>query len=282
MIFGNRNSSGRGRMGGFGIKILIALAIAGFSLFTYFNSSEVNPVTGEKQRVGGIKPEQEIAMGLQAFPQMAQEFGGLSTDEQAQKTVDDIGNRIVSTSDAHKSPYKFDFHVLADSKTVNAFALPGGQIFITEALLSQLQTPGQVAGVLGHEIGHVVGRHSAEHLAKQKLTAGLTGAAVIAASDSSNPASTAQMAQMVGQMINMKYTREDETESDRLGVQYMIDAKYDPSGMITVMEVLKKAGGGGGAPEFMSSHPDPGNRAKDIQNIIKEKFPNGVPAGLEK
>ncbi len=125
----------------------------------------------------------------------------------------------------------------------------------------------------------------ARRLSKRKLTAGLTGAAIIAASGSEDPGSaarSAQIAAVVGQMVNLKYTRGDETESDRLGVQYMIDAKYDPSGMVNVMEVLKKAGGGGGTPEFMKSHPDPGNRAEAIQQIIAEKFPNGVPESLEK
>lgn len=106
-----------------------------------------------------------------------------------QAVVDTIGNRIVQASELQKTGYQFDFHLLADDKTVNAFALPGGQIFVTMGLLKLLQTEGELAGVLGHEIGHVVARHSAEHMAKAKLTEGLSGAAVMAAYDPNDPKS---------------------------------------------------------------------------------------------
>src|SRR6185436_12844237 len=105
----------------------------------------------------------------------------------------------------------------ADPQTVNAFALPGGQIFITRALYDQLRDEAQLGGVLGHEIGHVVGRHSAEHMAKSQLTGALVGAAGVAASDPNDPnrgRQAAMMAQFVGQMVNMKYGRADEIEAD--------------------------------------------------------------------
>ncbi|MGH8526203.1 MAG: M48 family metalloprotease, partial [Gammaproteobacteria bacterium] len=138
------------------------------------------PITGESQRVG-LTQDQEIAMGLQAAPEMAAQFGGMYTDERVQQRVKALGKKIVAQSIAAQSGYPFDFHVLADDKTVNAFALPGGQIFITVALFSRLKTEDQLAGVLGHELGHVIGRHSAEHIAKQELTQGPTGAVVIGA-----------------------------------------------------------------------------------------------------
>ena len=166
---------------------------------------------------------------------------------------------------------------------MNAFALPGGQIFITRALLNLLETEGEVAGVLGHEIGHVVGRHSAEQIAKSQLIQGLAGAAGVGLYDPENPqsASAAQMTQLVGAMITMKYGRDDELQSDRLGVRFMADSGYDPRSLIGVMEVLAGAGGGSGQPEFMSTHPDPGNRQEEIQKAIEEEFPNGVPDGLQ-
>ena len=267
-----------------GIGLIIAVLVAVFSLIRYYGSSQVNPVTGEKQRVAGITAEQEIALGLQSAPQMAREFGGVSRDARADALVDAVGERLVSRSGAGKSPYQFDFHVLNDNKTVNAFALPGGQIFITEALLARLKTEGQLAGVVGHEIGHVVGRHGAEHIAKQQLTQGLTGAAVLATYDPNNPRSgqTAQMALLIGQLVNMKFGRADELESDKFGVQYMADAGYDPRSMIEVMKILAEAGGGRGGPEFFQTHPNPENRIGQIEKAIREVFPNGVPAGLEK
>src|SRR6185503_6061135 len=161
-------------------------------------------------------PEQEIALGLEAAPQMAAEFGGLDENAQDQAMVDEVGSRIVQSSPAGSSPYEFDFHLLDDDQTINAFALPGGQIFITRALFDKLQTEGELAGVLGHEIGHVVARHSAEQIAKTQLTEGLTGAAVIATYDPNNPASanSAQVAALIGQLINLKFGRDDELESD--------------------------------------------------------------------
>jgi Putative Zn-dependent protease, contains TPR repeats len=267
-----------------GAGLLIAIIIAVVSLFRYFGSSQENPVTGEKQRVAGITPEQEIALGLQSAPQMAREFGGISRDTRADALVDSVGARLVEQSKVANSPYRFEFHVLNDRKTINAFALPGGQIFITEALLSRLKTEGQLAGVLGHEIGHVIGRHGAEHIAKQQLTQGLTGAAVLATYDPNDPRSArnAQIVMLVGQLVNMKFGRDDEIESDRYGVEFMADAGYDPRAMIEVQEILKEAGGGGRAPEFFSTHPNPDNRIGRIKEAIQQKFPNGIPSGLEK
>jgi predicted Zn-dependent protease len=269
-----RRGCGFGRLG-------IAAVIAIIAFVGYLSSSSQNPVTGEKQYVD-LTTEQEIALGLQAAPQMAAEFGGLDHDPQLQALVDQTGKEIVAKSAASRSPYEFDFHLLGDRKTVNAFALPGGQVFITRALLDRLKTRGQLAGVLGHEVGHVVGRHGAEHMAKAKLTQGLTGAAVIAASDPENPnsANAAVVAQMIGGLINMKYGRDDEIESDKWGVEYVAAAGYDPRAMIEVMTILKEAGGGGRQPEFFSTHPNPDNRIERIRQAIKAKFPNGLPNGL--
>ena len=272
------NSRGRG-----GVGLLIAVVIALFSLFRYFGSSQTNEVTGEKQRVGGVTASQEVALGLQATPSMIQQHGGESRSAEANALVDRVGARVVSQSSASKSSYQYEFHLLADDKTVNAFALPGGQVFLTQALLRQLTSEGQVAGVLGHEVGHVVARHGAEHIAKQQLTQGLTGAAMMATYDpnSPNPAARAAMVVAVGQLINLKYGRDDELESDRLGVMFMGEAGYDPRAMIQVMKVLKAAGGGGRTPEFFASHPNPENRIGKIQDAIAAQYPNGVPAGLQ-
>lgn len=266
-----------------GARLLIALVIAGVALVTYYTQTSVNPVTGEKQHVA-MSVDQEIALGLQAAPEMAREFGGVSRDARADAIVDSIGEELVTASRAGKSPYKghFEFHVLADRDTINAFALPGGQIFITEALLSKLKTRGQIAGVLGHEIGHVVGRHSAEQLAKAQLSQGLAGAAVIATYDPDDPSSrnSAAVAAAIAGLVNMKYGREHELESDSFGVEFMSSAGYDPRAMIEVMNVLKSAGGGR-QPEFFSTHPNPENRIARIEEAIKRRFPNGVPENLK-
>ncbi len=263
---------------------VLAGLVAIVSLCTYYSSSSLNPVTGEVQRVGGITPEQEIAFGIRAAPQMAAEFGGLDPDSRKQTLVKQVGQEIVRESEASKSEYRFDFHVLDDDRTVNAFALPGGQIFITDALLQRLETPGQLAGVLGHEIGHVVGRHAAEQIAKTQLTQGLTGAAVIASYDPDRPGSyqAAAAAALIGQLINLKYGRDDELESDRLGVRFMAEAGYHPESLVGVMDILEKAGGGGRMPEFFATHPNPENRRERIKEAIEAEFPGGPPDDLKR
>lgn len=256
----------RTRSRGIPIKLIIAAGIVIFALVKFWSNSSTNEWTGRKQHIN-MDAEQEIMIGLRSAPQMAQQYGGLYPDQQLQAKIDEIGQKLVNSSVARETPYRYDFHLLRDPNTVNAFALPGGQIFITYGLLKRLQNEDQVAGVLGHEIGHVVGRHSAERIAKQNLTQGLINA-VLVGSDGSMGA--AQTAAMIGNLINMKYGRDDELESDAMGVKFMIDAGYTPEEMISVMQILKQASGGQSVPEFQSTHPDPENRMKHIREAIQK------------
>ncbi|WP_298363827.1 M48 family metalloprotease [uncultured Lutibacter sp.] len=252
------------RRGNFKIKLIIGIGIVLFSFFKYYSNSEVNEYTGKKQHIS-MTTDEEVAIGLQSAPQMAQQHGGLYPDQKYQKFVDEVGKKLVNNSVAKQTNYRYDFHLLRDPETINAFALPGGQIFITYALFSKLENEDQLAGVLGHEIGHVVGRHSAERMAKQGLTQGiLSGVAV-----GFDP-STAQGAAAIANVINMSYGRDDELESDDLGVKFMIDAGYNPAELIGVMEILKAAAGPNRTPERMSTHPDPENRIEKIKEAIKK------------
>jgi len=260
---GGLGRSTGGMTGGMGARLMMGIAMAVFAFITYLGSQEYNPVTGENQYVS-LTSQQEIALGLQSAPQMIQEFGGLYNDQEVQNAIDDIGWRLVNNSVAAQTNWRFEFHVLADSNTINAFALPGGQIFITVALLSRLETEDQVAGVLAHEIVHVLARHGAQRIAKSDLTNGLVGAVGVASGD----ASAAQTAAMIGQLVNMQYGRDDELESDRIGVCLMIDAGYDPQEMVSVMQVLAEASSGNRQPEFFSTHPNPENRIESIQRAI--------------
>ncbi|MDQ3020998.1 MAG: M48 family metalloprotease [Bacteroidota bacterium] len=250
-------------------KIIIGVVIAIIAVISYFSKTEVNPVTGEKQRVS-LTVDQEVALGLRSAPQMIEQMGGESPDPKVQELVERVGQKMVNNTEAGKSKYKFDFHVLADPKTINAFALPGGQIFITMGLLNLLKTEDELAGVLGHEIGHVVGRHSAEQMAKDELTQGLISATTIATSDPNSPGMQGAIAQYVGGIINMKYGRDDEIEADRFGVKYLFETGYKPEAQIEVMQILKQASGGQRQPEFLSTHPDPANRIEEIKKYIQE------------
>ena len=256
-------------------RLIVALIVALGAIVSYCSSTSENPITGEKQYVA-LKPEQEIALGYRTAPEMAARMGGLSRNERATAAVRRIGDKLARESIAAKSPYKFSFSVLADPRTVNAFALPGGPIFITEGLLRLLRTEGEVAAVLGHEIGHVIARHASERIAKQQLTQGLVGAVAVGSGDFT----TVQVSQMVGGMINMKYGREDELESDALGIRIIAEAGYDPRAMLGVMQALAKASKGSRQPEILSTHPAPENRAGRIQQEIVKRFPGGPPGGL--
>jgi predicted Zn-dependent protease len=252
------------RGGGSSIRLILGVIIAIISIISYVASRSYNPVTGEDQYLS-LTPDQEIALGLQSAPEMIQEFGGLSPNQQDQDLVDKVGFNIVNQSVARTTPWQFEYSVLNDSETVNAFALPGGQIFITEALLSQLTSEEEVAGVLAHETVHVLARHSAQQIASSDLTNGLIGAVSVASGD----ASTAQTAAVIGQLISLRYSREDETQADTIGVCLMIASGYNPQGMVEVMQVLENASGGSSQPEFLETHPNPGNRIVQIQNAIQ-------------
>ena len=264
------------------IRLALGAIFAVFGMFNYFTNISENPITGEKQRVQ-LSPQQEIVIGRQSAPKMAAQHGDLYPDRALQDYVDEVGNQVVQKSEARNSPYPFEFHLLRDPQTVNAFALPGGQIFITAALLGRLNSEAQLAGVLGHEVGHVVGRHGAEHLAKQQLGSALVNAVGIAASDDPrNARQAAILAQAVNQMVNLKYGREDELESDLLGLQFMTVAGYNPVGLVELMEILNSAkGGAGGQPEFLSTHPNPANRVEKLVSSIEQEYPNGIPPQLQ-
>jgi predicted Zn-dependent protease len=223
---------------------------------------------------------------MQAAGEMQNMHGGSSQDMAGQQRINNIGGRLLSQLDerlaaeGRRNPYRdaFQFTLLADPQTVNAFALPGGPVFITEGLYRRLQTDARIAGVLGHEIGHILSRHSNKQMARQGLFQGIAGAIGVLGGD----ISSAQMGQMVGAVLSTRYGRDAELESDRWGVRLMADSGYDPTAMIEVMQILDEAGGGGGQPEFLSTHPKPANRVEYIKDVIAEQFPNGIPPGLRK
>ncbi|MDE1207736.1 M48 family metalloprotease [Tenacibaculum larymnensis] len=248
--------------GGLKTRLLIGIAIVAFAYLRKCSQQEVNPYTGKTQAVS-LSPEQEIAIGLQQAPVMTQQHGGLYPNENAQALVDKVGAKLVNNTIAKKSGYQFDFHLLRDEKTINAFALPGGQVFITHALFSQLKNEDQLAGVLGHEIGHVLGKHSNERITDANFWKLLTMGASVGAD-------LGQLANNIGQQTLLKNGRGDELESDELGVKLMIDAGYNPENLIGVMEILKAAAGPNRIPEFQSTHPDPENRIEKIKEAIRK------------
>lgn len=260
-------------------RLILALVVAAIALIGYYCRTQVNPVTGEKQHVA-LSVDQEKALGLQAAPEMAAQMGGeVDPSDPDARRVAEAGRRVVERSNAGRSPYAetFRFHLLKDPETVNAFALPGGQIFITEGLLRRLQSEAQLAGVLGHEAGHVVHRHAAEQMAKGQLGALLGAAAGVAADDGSGQGRNAQVvAAMVNQVVQLRYGRKDESEADRYGVDAIADAGYDPRGMLELLEILKGASQGPRPPEFLSSHPLPETRIRELEEYLRQKGVSGT------
>jgi predicted Zn-dependent protease len=239
------------------------------------------------ERVALGEEADEIQLGMQAAPEMVDMHGGPARSLPDQQRVNEVGNRLLDALDedlkqkGFHNPYReaFRFTLLADPQTVNAFALPGGPVFITQALYSALETEGQLAGVLGHEIGHILSRHGNKQMARQGMFQGIAGAVGVLGGD----VNSARMGQMVSAVLSTSYGRDAELESDKWGVKLMAMAGYDPYSMLGVMKVLEQASGaGGGPPEFLSTHPKPANREKYIEQVIKEEFPDGLPPNLEK
>ncbi len=247
------------------LRIFIGLVIVAFAMVQRCSNKEKNQYTGRVQHIN-MTADQEIAIGLQSTPQIAQQYGGLYQDDRMQAYVDAVGDKLVENSIARETPYEYEFHLLADENTINAFALPGGQIFITYALFSKLNEA-QLAGVLGHEIGHVIGRHSAERIAESSYWQTISMGAQVGA-DAGNIVSA------IGQNTLLKNGRGDELESDDLGVRFMIRSGYNPEELIEVMKILKQAAGPNRVPEFQSTHPDPDNRIERIRESI-EKYRGG-------
>jgi predicted Zn-dependent protease len=275
MIFGRRSGSGHGRGGGGG-RWIIGIIIALIGVIGYFSKDKVfNPETGESYRVA-MTVDEEKALGLQAAEQMIPKMGGAHDPKENPDAalVEQVGRKLVANSGAGKGAYadNYNFYLIRDPDTINAFALPGGQISITQGLFNRLENEAQLAGVLGHEIGHVVAQHSAQQMAKGQLGQMIaTGVAVGASGEDGAGRYAGMAAMMANQMIQLKYGREDEGQSDAIGLRYMMDASYDPRAMLGVMKVLEQAGGGGKQPEFMSSHPHPQTRYETIEKFLKEK-----------
>lgn len=215
-----------------------------------------NPVTGKKQ-VALISEKQEIAMGQEADPQIIAEFG-LYPDSLLQQFIAEKGNQMAAIS--HRPNIKWTFRVL-DSDVINAFAVPGGYVYFTRGILAHMNNEAQFAGVLGHEIGHVTARHSVSQQTKQVLSQIGLIAVIVAKPELARFAETASQGL---QLLYLKNSRDAERESDGLGVEYSSKVGYDAKEMAKFFQTLEremnKATGGQRLPDFLSTHPNPGDR----------------------
>jgi predicted Zn-dependent protease len=225
-----------------------------------------NVATGRYQYIV-LSPEDTRAMGEQAAPQMLSEMGGEVASPALRAYVRGVGERLLANVEEPYRELDWEFFCL-DSDVINAFALPGGKVFITRGLMSHFRNEAQVAGVLGHEIGHVTARHVDERLS-QTMTAQL-GLAVLG--QYSKYELVTAGADTLAQFTLLKFNRDQESESDRLGVRYMTQAGYDPHGMVEVLEVLSREAAEGSPPEILSTHPHPESRLEDVRELLSGSY----------
>lgn len=222
-----------------------------------------NPATGQRQ-LALISEAQEIQMGAEGAKQVAQQMG-LYEDRELQAYVNRVGQEIARNSERPELPWEFG---VVDDPAVNAFALPGGKIFLTRGIVTHFNNEAEMVSVLGHEIGHVTGRHSVEQLSKQQLAGLGLGIAMIL---SPEVAQYGDLANMGLGLMFMKFSRDHERQADDLGLRYMDQGGWDPDEMPTVFEVISevsRAAGAGRVPEWASTHPDPENRASRLREQI--------------
>lgn len=232
---------------------------------------ETNAATGRRQ-LSFYDRNWEIDIGQQAAPGMVQEFGGEVKDASLREYVTDIGKRLAARTEADNPSLPWTFTLL-DSDVINAFALPGGKVFFSRGLADKMTNEAQMAGVLGHEIGHVTARHTAERVSKATLLEGAVQVAGVAADASgSTGISQALPALQVGsQLITLKFSRDQESEADSLGMRYMTRENYNPQAMQQVMEILKREAGDAGN-EWTSTHPLPETRIQRIGDELKASY----------
>ena len=219
------------------------------------HSCATNPVTGKRQ-VALISEEQEIAMGIDADPQIVAQFG-LYEDAQLQAFINEKGKQMAAIS--HRPELNYTFRIV-DSEVLNAFAVPGGFVYFTRGIMAHFNNEAEFAGVLGHEIGHITARHSVSQQSKAILgQIGLIGAMVISPE-------LAQFGEAASQglgLLFLKFGRDAERQSDDLGVEYSTKIGYDARQMAGFFNTLQRQGEKSGAqelPDFLSTHPNPGDR----------------------
>lgn len=227
---------------------------------------KTNPSTGRSQFLI-VSANETRQMGIEAKPQLIEEYGGEYPSQPLREYVAQVGSVLVTHVEPEYADVEWEF-ILLDSEVINAFALPGGKVFITVGLLSHFRNEAQVAGVLGHEIGHVSAQHVDERLS-QTMAAQL-GVGILGVATDSELVTVGAGLLVSGTLL--KFNRDQELEADRQGLKYMSRAYYDPIGMRQVLEVLRDASEDGRALEFLSTHPHPERRLYQVEEMLAEGY----------
>jgi len=225
----------------------------------------VNPATGERQLIL-ISEAQEIELGRQGAQQVEASIG-LYDDAALQEYVNRIGQELAANSEKPNLPWSFK---VVDDVVVNAFALPGGPIYVTRGILAHFNSEAELAGVLGHEIGHVTARHSAEQISRAQAAQLGLGIGYIFLPE------IAAYGDVFGAglgLLFLKFSRDDERQADDLGFRYMRRSGYDATEMVGIFEMLGRisaTAGGSGLPAWLSTHPDPGQRRERMEQRLAQ------------
>jgi predicted Zn-dependent protease len=241
-------------------------------LIVFCTGCSVNPVTGEDQFLI-VSPQQEKEMGAEYSKEVEKELGQSVNDVQIQNYIDSVGQKIARV--CHSPEVGFSYKAI-DHNSVNAFALPGGYIYITTGLLKELNAESQLAGILAHETAHVTARHIAQRITMDFLIG--IGFRVASSRASS---SAMRIADIVNQLEDMSFSRSQERQADTVGMDYMVKAGYTPYGMVETMEILQKQDESR-TIEFFSTHPSPENRIELLkEHIFNNRYGNTGTAGSQ-
>ncbi|MCK6439781.1 MAG: M48 family metalloprotease [Planctomycetes bacterium] len=242
---------------------------------------QTNPITGKSEFVVYSYAE-EKAMGDEAVAPILAQLGGEYPDPALKSYVEGVGRKVVSEGRRHIKKkghdefpdWDFQFYVVNDS-LVNAFALPGGHVFVTRGILNEMKSEAELAGLLGHEASHVFLRHGARAMSTNLLV--VLSVSVLAVSLPEDYQWIAAVSGVAANLYLLKYSRDNESEADEWGMEFSVKAKYEADGIINLMRTLERVSGGGGGPDFLSTHPSPGNRIVTLSGYKKEKYATATP-----
>jgi len=225
----------------------------------------LNPATGEKQFML-FTPEQRVELGSKLAPEFEKQSGGRIEDPQLQNYINRVGQKIANCTGAGE----MEFHYTAvNDSSVNAFAVPGGYVFITKGMLKKLKSEAQLAGVFGHETAHIMACGATEAMSRQM---GVEILMSLIVSDET-PETVLQISQLVWNLNQLRYSRKDETEADLRGLDYMVKAGYNPYAMAETMDMLM-AESKSEPIEFLSTHPNSENRRELLVETIQQRYYN--------
>ena len=238
------------------------------SCLCFFLGCAANPITGEDELMFSRDYHQDIEMGKKAAPEVEKELKGKIPDQELQNYINGVGKKVAQIS--HNPDFDFHFVAVSD-KSINAVSLPGGYIFITKGMLVKLTSESQLAGILAHEIVHVVARDAENMMSKQ---AGMGILFFLVMSQTKSP-DVRLLEDFARQILELQYSREDEKTADIGGLDYMVRAGYNPTGIVEAMQMMQREDTIKPA-EFFSTHPSPENRIDYLKARIQTHYPDKV------